>query len=571
MENNRLTGYPSIDRPWLKYYSKEAINAQMPNCSIYDYILDRNRDNMNHIAMKYYGTNITYRQMFRQINRMAGALEKSGIKVGEVVTVCMVNAPETAFLIFALNKIGAVANMVYGADTPQELLKHLTDANSTTVFTLDMFQDKFKEIADEAKLKRIIVTNITESMSVFNRIGARILKGMMPKPLPKDSRFCSWKQFFKNAPETSRTCHDGNEPAIITYTGGTTGGSKGVILSSIATFCMAWHLVQREPNLSRDNTWLQALPLFIAYGVTCSLLNALALGMTQIIRIPMQESISEMFRKFRPNIVIHGPAYWEKFADDNNSFDLSDFMFPTTGGDILRLSVEEKINNYLKSHGCPHPLINGYGMTEAGAGVTFSFPAAHRLGSVGIPLVNNIIAAFDIDSNTELPYGTEGEICICSPSLMKGYVNAPEETANIIFRHEDGRLWLHTGDLGYIDEDGFVFISGRLKRFFAYADNGIHKKIFSLDIEKVLLQHPLVENCAVVAIADSKTVQAPVAYIILKGSAGVDSESKVMAYGEEHLSGGYRPVKYYFVDKFPLTKIGKVDYRALEQQAAETI
>ena len=569
MESKKITGYPSIDKPWLKYYSKEAINAHMPNCTVYDYILDCNKDNMNRIAMKYYGTNITYKKMFQQINCMAGVIEAIGVKAGEVVTVCMINAPETAFLLLALNKIGVVANMVSGADTLQELLKHLTDANSTIVFTLDMFQEKFEEIADEAKLKRIIVTNITESMSAFMRMGARMKKGMKPKPLPEDPRFYSWKQFFKNTSETSCTCHDGDAPAIITYTGGTTGGSKGVILSSVATFCMAWHLVQREPDLPRDKTWLQALPLFIAYGVTCSLLIPLALGITQIIRIPMQESISEMYRKFHPNLVIHGPAYWEKFADDNNDFDLSDFIFPTTGGDILRLPVEEKINHYLQSHGCPHPLINGYGMTEAGAGVTFSFPAAHRLGSVGVPLVNNIIAAFDTDSYIELPYGAEGEICICSPSLMKGYVNSPEETERILFRHEDGRLWLHTGDLGYVDEDGFVFISGRLKRFFAYADNGIHKKIFSLDIEKVLLKHPFVENCAVVAIADPKTVQIPVAYIILKDDVHADAESDVIAYGEEHLSGGYRPVKYYFVDKFPLTKIGKVDYRTLEQQATD--
>ena len=570
MSEKALTGYPSIDKPWLKYYSEEAINAQLPDCTMYEYILDRNRDNMGRVAMNYYGTNITYGEMFRQIDRMAGALEASGVQVGEVVTVCMVNAPETAFLLFALNKIGAVANMVYGADTPEELQTHLLDANSTLVFTLDMFQEKFAAIADSAKLEKVVVTNITESMSPPTRMGARLLKGMKPLPLPKDTHFCGWKQFFENAPETSRTCHDGDAPAVITYTGGTTGGSKGVILSNVATFCMAWHLVQREPDLSRNNTWLQALPLFIAYGVTCSLLIPLALGLTQIIRIPMQESISEMFKKFKPNLVIHGPAYWERFADDNNSFDLSNFIFPTTGGDILRLPVEEKINSYLRSHGCPHSLINGYGMTEAGAGVAFSFPAAHRIGSVGVPLVKNIIAAFDTDSNTELPYRTEGEICVCSPSLMKGYVNAPEETELVLRQHIDGKLWLHTGDLGYVDEDGFVFISGRLKRFFAYADNGIHKKVFSLDIEKVLLRHPAVENCAVVPIPDQKTLEAPVAYVILKNNVSSDSQAEVQAYGAEHLSGGYRPVKYYFVDKFPLTKIGKVDYRALEKKAAKT-
>lgn len=567
--SKELTGYPSIDKPWLKYYSKESIHASLPECTMYEYIRDRNKDNGNRVAMNYYGSNITYAKMFEKIDYMASALETAGIQVGEAVTVCMLNAPETVCLLFALNKIGAVANMVYGVDPPEELQKHLLDANSRFVFTLDMFQEKFISIADNAKLKKIIVTNITESMSFFTKVGARLLKGMKPLPLPEDSRFCNWERFFKNTSGKSRTCHNGEAPAVITYTGGTTGGSKGVILSSIATYCMAWHLVQREPDLSRDNTWLQALPLFIAYGVSCSLLIPLALGLTQIIRIPMQESISEMYKKFKPNVVMHGPAYWEQFADDNNSFDLSEFIFPTTGGDILRLPVEEKINHYLQSHGCPHPLINGYGMTEAGAGVTFSFPAAHRLGSVGVPLVKNIIAAFDPDSDKELSYGEEGEICVCSPSLMKAYINNPEETARIIRYHEDGNRWLHTGDLGYVDKDGFVFISGRLKRFFAYADNGVHKKIFSLDIEKVLLQHPAVENCAVVPIPNPKTIEAPVAYIILKPHAPANSEKDVKDYSAKHLSGGYKPIIYHFVDKFPLTKIGKVDYRALEIEAGK--
>ena len=300
------------------------------------------------------------------------------------------------------------------------------------------------------------------------------------------------------------------------------------------------------------------------------MLTPLAFGLMQIIRIPMQESISEIFKKFKPNIVVHGPAYWEKFADDNKAFDLSDFIFPATGGDVLRLSVEEKINCYLRSHGCKHHILNSYGMTETGAGVTTNYPAVRREGSVGIPFFKSVVAAFDIETATELPYGQEGEICVCAPSLMMGYVNAPEETAAILRRHDDGKIWLHTGDLGYVDEDGFVFICGRVKRFFAYADNGIHKKIFSMDIEKILLRHPAVENCAVVSIPDKKHLEAPVAYIILKTDAAAESKKELQAYGAKQLSGGYRPVRYYFVDKFPLTKIGKVDYRTLEKMAANT-
>ena len=563
-----LTGYPSIDKPWLKYYSEEAINAPLPECTMYEYIYNQNKDNLKRVAMNYYGANITYDKMFEQISKMAGILEIEGIQEGEVVTICMGNAPDTVCLLFALNKIGAVANMVYGGSTPEELKKYVVDVKSTMVFTIDMFQDKFKAIADEVKLKKVIVTNLTESMSLMNRMGARLLKKMQPLPLPTDTRFCSWKQFFRNAHKGSHTCHDANAPAIITYTGGTTGGSKGAILSNKAVNAVA-HQVFLRGDISRDDIWMQVLPLFIAYGATSSMMIALAVGMTQIIRIPMIESIAELCQKFKPNYIIYGPAYWEKFADDNADLELSGLKIPTSGGDMLRPAVEEKINKYLKQHGCHDPIMSGYGMTEVGAAVSTSFsPHAHRLGSVGVPFVKSIISVFDSETGKELQYGQEGEICIQTPSMMLGYVNNQEETDNIIRQHDDGKLWVHSGDLGYIDEDGFIFVSGRLKRFFLHIENGIHKKIFSLDIEKVFLQHPKVDNCVVIPKNDENTHQVPVAYVILKEEYRSETgiETKLQTYAEKHLTEDYRPIKYIFRDKFPLTKIGKVDYRALEKE-----
>lgn len=193
----------------------------------------------------------------------------------------------------------------------------------------------------------------------------------------------------------------------------------------------------------------------------------------------------------------------------------------------------------------------------------------YRPGSAGVPFIKTVIAAFDPDTGRELPFGEEGEICIQAPSAMLGYVNAPEETAAILKRHDAGKLWVHSGDLGYMDEDGFLFVSGRMKRYFVYVHDGVHKKIFSLDIEKVLLRHPAVENCAVVPVANPGTIQAPVAFVIRKEGAGEaeDVEASLREFAARQLEGGYLPVKYFFVEKFPLTRIGKVDYRALEREA----
>lgn len=571
MNTNKNTGYPSIDKPWLKYYSQEMIDAPLPECTMYEHIFHKNQDNLDRTALHYYGTKISYRQMFQTISYMAGTLEDIGIQKGDIVTVCMINSPETIYLIFALNKIGAVANMVYGSSTCEEMKKYILDTKSKIVFTLDMFQDKFKEIADTVQLEKVIVAGSTESMSFTNRIGARLLKKVKPIPIPDDSRFITWKKFFQDKRESKKTCHDAEAPAVITYTGGTTGGSKGAMLSNKAIIAVAQQYVICEKELRRESTWMQVLPLFIAYGVTCSLMIPLIVGMTLIVRIPMTESIADFYKKFKPNHIMYGPAYWEAFADANEDLDLSNLIAPITGGDILHEATETKINDYLQKHGSPYLLMNGYGMTEVGAAVSVNYKYAHEYGSVGIPFVKNVIAAFDTETGQELPYGERGEICIQTPSIMLGYVNNPEETNHMIRKHEDGKLWVHSGDLGYITENGFVYISGRLKRYMMYIANGLHKKIFSLDIEKVLLAHPCVDNCAVVPIADKETFQKPAAFIILNKTCPHDEniETKLKAFTEENLQEGYRPVKYIFMDKFPLTKVGKVDYLKLEREAAE--
>lgn len=357
-------------------------------------------------------------------------------------------------------------------------------------------------------------------------------------------------------------------PALITYTGGTTGGSKGVLLSNNAILAVAEQYIIGEKELKRDSTWVQLLPLFIAYGVTCSLLIPLSVGMTLIVRIPMSDSISELCEKFKPNHIMYSPVFWESFATENKPLDLSYLIAPITGGDILRPGIEAKINDYLKKCGSPYLIMNGYGMTEVGAAVSCNYRHIYEFNSVGAPFLKTIISAFDVETGEELTYRQEGEICIHTPSMMIGYLNDREETANIIRTHKDGLKWIHSGDLGYVTEDGFVHISGRLKRYMLYIQNGVAKKIFSLDMEKVLLTHSEVDNCAVVPIKSKEFNQVPVAFLIFKNrTASEITENEIRKFIEDRLEPPYCPAKYYFVEKFPLTKVGKCDYCALEQMA----
>ena len=566
-----MTGYPSIDRPWLKFYTEEAIKMPLPECTIYERITNCNADNLDRIALNYYGNNYTYKAFFETIDQAASALEGLGVRQNDIVTVCMINTPETIVLMFALNKIGAIANMVYGADAPAEIKRNINNAGSSYVFVLDIFQEKILSIISDTQVQKVIVANLVQGMSLASRIGAVVLKKTKPLPVPNDGRFMSWKQFLKLGNGKSSTSHDPEAPAFITYTGGTTGGSKGVLLSNKAVIAVAQQYIIGERDLSRKSKWIQVLPLFIAYGVTCSLMIPLTVGMTLIVRIPMADSIAQLCKKFKPNHVMYGPAFWEAFADDNEELDLSYFISPISGGDTLSEKVERKINAYIEKCGSPYKLMNGYGMTEVGAAVSVNYRHAYEFGSVGAPFVKDIVSAFDVETGEELPIGQEGEICINAPSTMIGYLNDPEETDNILRRHKDGLLWVHSGDLGYISENGFIHISGRLKRYMLCIANGVQKKVFSLDIEKVLLKHPEVEKCAVVPIDDKTVNQAPVAFIVLSDLNADQSaaEAALSEYAEQNLEPVCRPRKYFFVSKYPLTKVGKVDYRALERMAAE--
>lgn len=565
---NLKTGYPSIDKPWLKYYPSESINAELPQGSIYDVIWNNNQDNLKRCAIKYYKNQITYRNFFDHIDNVAAALVNLQIKRGDIVTICMLNSPETIFLIYALNKIGAVANLISGLDSDKEIIEHIGNATSEVLFTIDLFAERIKSIIDRTSLRTIVVSNLTQTMSVPIKFAARTFKKMSPKRLPKDGRFVSWENFISHKNNTAiNWVSNSEDAAVICYTGGTTGGSKGVVLSNRSIIAVAQQYIWRGKKVSRDSHWVNILPSFIAYGITCSIQIPLMIGMTMDLHIVGSAKIGELL-KSKPQYIVYGPAFWEAFVNENNNMDLSFLIAAVSGGDRLPEPVEEKTNKYLLSHGCKSPILNGYGMTEVGAAVSANFLGAYQFGSVGIPFVKTIISAFDVETGEELPAGVEGELCIHTPSMMTEYINDPEETKSIMRKHSDGKVWIHSGDLGYVDKNGFVYISGRLKRYMLIKYNNIYKKVFSLDIEKVLLTHSAVNNCAVVPMEDETAEQVPRAFIILKENVKLTDNlvDDIKSYCERHLDSIYCPNKYEFVKHFPLTKIGKVDYKALEKE-----
>lgn len=563
------TGYPSIDRPWLKFYPDNINSINISNTTIYENIFSRNNKHLENYSLEYYGNRKTYRELFDLIDLYASSLVQIGVREGDIVSVCAINSIDAIALIYAINKIGAVSNLISGLSDEKSLKTFIIDSDSHYLFVLDMFLERFT-FDDTLPLHKVVVMNITNDMGVLNRYGARYLKRMAPIRIKESEKFLSWKTFTRIRKKEVATAGKSTDIAMICYTGGSTGGSKPVLLSNFAINSTAEQYLIGGADVKPGQKWLNYIPIFVAFGMVASIHLGLLGGNEIILRIPNSEPMSSAIRKYRVNHVVYGPYFWEELANEDISIDLSDIIEPTAGGDKLPLAVEKKINDYLDRNGAQYPLLNGYGMTEVAAGVAVNSKKAHKLGSVGIPLCKNIIAAFDLDTNEELQYGKSGEICIQTPSVMDGYLNLPEETANVLKKHADGKMWVHTGDLGYLDEDGFLFLSGRLKRFFLYKRVGYVKKVFCLEIEKLLLECAMVEACAVVPISDKEYQQVPVAFVRVKKEYNhlqdkqiEDQLRKKMQECDQSLC----PTRYYIVENFPVTTVSKVDYSKLEKIA----
>ncbi len=569
MKQTKLTGYPSIDKPWLKYYSEEAINAPLPECTMYEAAYSGNEDHLDKVIFEFYGRKITAKQFFDRVDDVAAALTSLSIKHGDTVTICMLNTPETVYLMYAINKIGAIANLLCPVSPKEELLHDINLCKSEVLFTLDIFQDKMLEIIDHTCIKKVVVAKLKQSMSLPFRIAVTIIKKQKSIPLAEDLRFLTWNHFMKHKDYSFVVNHDPKDVAAIVYTGGTTGGSKGVALTNYSIVATAWQYIHGGADIERNDTWAEVLPLFIAYGVSCALQIPLMVGIKIHLRLPMTDTIDQLAR-FRPNHIMSGPDSWNQLAELAKDIDLSFLKEPISGGDTLPVPVEQKVNSYLDKQGSKYPLMNGYGMSEVCAAVSCNNIRIHKEGTVGIPFVKNIVSAFDIDTQEEKKTGEEGELCICTPSMMWGYVNNKAETENIARKHSDGKVWIHTGDLGFIDEDGFIHINGRLKRYLMrYWSDGV-KKIFCPDIERHLIKCPIIENCVIVPVT-ADLGQAPHAYVILKDKSMPKKEAvdAIKGYCEQKIGEVYRPDSFTIVQNYPHTKVGKIDYRALEKRAAK--
>jgi len=563
------TGYSSIDKPWLKYYSEEAINTLMPERTVYEHIWENNKEHLDEIALHYFDRKITYFKLFENIEKVAKAFTELGLKEGDVVILATVTIPETIYAFYALNKIGVISNMVDPRTSVEGLREYIYEANVKYILTLDACYPKILDACIGTNVEKIIVTSPANSLSLFKKIVYTIMNYSKNKMF-YESNTILWSEFVKKgmnkvamtAPYIKDNC------CVIVHTGGTTGTPKGVMLSNE---CLNSAVVQCDKSgfdFQRKHKMLGIMPPFIAYGICNNIHLPLSTGMSLVVLPKFDPNeYDTLLLKHKPNHIAGVPSHYNAIIHSNKlkNADLSFICSPVVGGDGTEIHFEKAVNDFLSEHNCSTRLIKGYGMTEVCAAIsTTSQNRFNKLGSVGIPFTHSVISVFDMDMN-ELPIGEIGEICMRAPHVMLGYHENTDETSKILKKHDDGYVWIHSGDLGYIDEDGCVFIKGRIKRMIVRYDGF---KVYPTQIESVVASHEAVKACCVVGTPDKEKEQGklPVVFAVLNNGYDENIVKKdLISLCSQELAEYAQPIDYRFIDKIPLTAIGKVDYRTLEE------
>ena len=561
---------PSEGKPWLKYFSPEAVAAPLPQDTLYGYLVAQNGAYPDNAALNYYGNRIPFGRALREIDRTADAYQALGVLPGEIVTCCSLAIPETVYSLYGLNKIGGVSNMIDPRASSEGICNFVAETGSRVLVILDAILEKNLDMLPELDVDTIIVQTAERSLPPMVRLLKRLKDGAVS--LPADKRIVYWDDFLRAGAGTDArpVPYRENMLAVINHTGGTTGVPKGVMLTNDGMNAMSVNFGLSGVNYSRDNRFLDIIPPFASYGVVCSLHVPFSLGL-EVVLIPLfdPEKFADMVRRYRPTHTLAVPSHYERLMNDARirKMDLSFFETAGSGGDTMNAGLEYKLNGFLHGRGCRYPLSQGYGMSEVSAAACCNFNNVHKNGSVGIPLLKTTVSVFRPDSFEELGYDEMGEICITGPTMMLGYLNNPEETARVMRCHPDGTVWIHSGDLGYMDADGFVYIKGRMKRIIIRHDG---HKVFPTQLEGIIGGCGKVEACAVVAVRDRERAQGklPMAFVKLRDSIPHERfqaiRDEILALCNAQLPLKDRLYDLAFVPELPHTAVGKIDYRRLE-------
>ena len=557
--------------PWKDYMGEVPMHLDYFDGSMFEAVENIAKQYPNQVAFDFMGKSTTYRQMVTEIERCAKALKTIGIRENDKVTVAMPNCPQAIYLFYAVNLVGAIANMIHPLSAEKEIEFYLNESESVLAITLDQFYDKFERIRQNTKVVNIVIASVKDALSKPIKAGYMLTAGRKIEKIPADAPVLMWKDFLRLSKscfyKTYKVERHSADPAVILYSGGTTGTTKGIVLTNKNFNALGQQIVATNPMFRPGDKMLAAMPLFHGFGLGVCVHSMLSQG-GRCILIPRftPKSYAKQITKYHCNFIAGVPTLYEALLrlPGMEKADFSSLKGVFSGGDSLSIELKKKFDKFLYDHKAVIQVREGYGTTETVTACCLTPPHMHKEGSIGIPFPDTYIKIVEPGTDRELPYGEEGEILLAGPTVMKEYMKHPEETAQTLRTHADGLTWVYTGDLGTMDSEGFVFFKGRAKRMIISSGYNV----YPAQLENIIDAHEAVQMSCVIGVPDAYKMQKVKAFVKLNAGFEPNDETKqsILDYCAKHVAKYAMPYDVEFRDDLPKTLVGKVAYRILEEE-----
>ncbi|MDO4802118.1 MAG: AMP-binding protein [Prevotellaceae bacterium] len=524
----------------------------------------------NNIAFDFMGRSTTYAQLVQEIQKCAKALKTIGIREGDKVTIALPNCPQAIYMFYAVNMVGGICNMIHPLSAEKEIEFYLNESNSVTAITLDQFYNKFENIRNNTKVVNIIIASVKDELSRTIRAGYMLTEGRKIRKIPKDAPVIRWNDFMRMSNAcfyNFRVKREADDPAVILYSGGTTGTTKGIVLSNGNFNALGVQVLAANPMFRPGDRMLAAMPLFHGFGLGVCIHTMLSQG-GRCILIPRftAKTYAKQIVKYRCNFIAGVPTLYEALLrlPSMEKADLSSLKGVFSGGDSLSIELKKKFDKFLYDHNATIQVREGYGTTETVTACCLTPPHMFKEGSIGVPFPDTYIKIVEPGTDKELPYGEEGEILLAGPTVMQEYMNHPDETAQTLRKHADGLTWVYTGDLGIMDEEGFIYFKGRAKRMIVSSGYNV----YPAQIENILDAHGKVQMSCVIGVPDAYKMEKVKAFVTLRPGVQPDDETKqeLMDYCRKNIAKYAMPYDIEFREEMPKTLVGKVAYRILQEE-----
>ena len=566
--------------PWYKFYGEVPHHLDYFKGSMTEYIMETALKYPNIYAISYYNNKITYKELIDKITECAKSLKTIGVKEGDIVSICMPNTPSALYMFYAVNLVGAISNMIHPLSSEKEIEMYLNKTNSKVIMTIDINYKKVINIINNTSVKKVIVSSAGDDLKGFKKMMYSIFSTDVTKATKKikqvflkafqNREVMSYKKFIAKGSsyyEDYTASRKAEDTAVILYSGGTSGSPKGIMLSNLSFNALAYQAHYMCDPAKAGDSILSIMPIFHGFGLGVCIHTCLHIGMMCIL-VPIfkGKNLGKLIRKTKPNFMVGVPTLFEALCNNKKlkDNDFSSINCIVSGGDIMDEEQIERYNDMFKKYGSKAKIRVGYGLTEACAATCLSPTLVHREKGIGVPFPDTIYKIVKIGTTKEVDKMEDGEICICGPTVMQGYLNDDKETESVIKKHKDGQTWLHTGDIGCMDEDGFIYFKSRIKRLIVSSGYNIYPSY----IEGIINKHEYVSNCTVIGIPDKYRGQIAKAFVVLKKEVKLNEgvEEEIKEYCKKYISKYSMPRIFEFRKELPKTLVGKIAYSVLEEE-----